>query len=54
MAKVEILAPRNKDFEKGVQRLAKGGSQIVESYALLHERMLKFSSSFKEDTDEAH
>jgi hypothetical protein len=54
MAKVEILVPRNKDFEKRVQRLAKEGSQIVESYAHLTERMLNFAASFKEATDEAH
>ena len=54
MAKAEILVPRNKEFEKRVQRLAKEGSQIVESYALLTERMLNFAASFKEATDEAH
>ena len=53
MAKAEILAPRDKDFEKRVQRLAKEGSQIVESYTQLTERMLKFAAAFKEATDEA-
>jgi len=54
MAKAEILVPRSKDFEKRVQRLAKEGSQIVESYTQLTERMLKFASAFKEATDEAY
>ena len=54
MAKAEILAPRDKDFEKRVQRLAKEGSQIVETYAQLTERMLRFASAFKEATDQAH
>jgi hypothetical protein len=54
MAKADILVPRNKEFEKRVQRLAKEGSQIVETYAQLTERMLRFASAFKEATDEAH
>lgn len=53
MAKISILAPINKTFERRVQKLAKEGSEIVESYTVLTTRMLTFAASFKAATDEA-
>lgn len=53
MPKTEILAPLNKPFERQVLKLVEEGSEILEKYKDLTNRILSFASSFKKISDEA-
>lgn len=46
MAKAEVLAPINTNFENQVQKLAVDGKALAKSYADLTDRMLRFAGQF--------